>query len=679
MHEITQQINIQVLDTPLPPNTGLGTNFIDFAVHNNIHVIGIIAIILFIAAFFWLRRRSAHKASTIKIGIVSSTFILLTVLALQFVNFAKAASLLSLDAGILNVTITKPDLSATTSDTLRVPIELSPHSHLAFLKSVSDNRITIDLNSNTMTDQVTLLTDNDSDTSHALDYTINITSDLPAGNYVAYITHAVIEQTGEHFMFTIDTRMTNTPDTDPSHYDNTFTTFYIPTSGIVNFDPTSYEAPPHPYNWAIDWGDGTKYEIVTGTASDISDGIIHNYASPGEYQITIRPYGVTTDGWMNAFGFFSSSYGEANQPYNKNMFKSIDTPIPPQSRTRGSTYRFAYMFHEARNAIGIPADVFSLIDTSGDDDLSDMFNNIFNYYAYNSTTATIPTGLFDQIDTSSAANLSGMFNGVFVFYAYNSTTATIPNDLFHVVDTSSATDTSYLFRNAFGAYAYSSPTAIIPSVLFSTIDTSNVTNVAYMFSSTFAYCAYSSTTATIPTGLFDTIDTSNATDVRYLFSDTFRDFARSSTTATIPTGLFDTIDTSNATNMTNLFASTFDSYARSSTTATIPNNLFNLIDLTNATSINGLFNNTFTEYAYANDTPTTDVNNIWGGANFAGKITTANAYSVFNRIFYGMKSLTGSAQTFIDNKIGGVNPSRNTFAFRNTQVTDLALLDPFWR
>ncbi len=143
----------------------------------------------------------------------------------------------------------------------------------------------------------------------------------------------------ECFAFTIDTRMTDTLDTAPTHYDGTATTFSIPTSGYVN------GASAKSYNWSINWGDGSDEQTVAGSSSSSSAGIPHDYATAGEYQITIRPADTAAAGWMNALGFYSSTTANtANAQANKNIFKSIDTPLTNLMRSQGSTYRFAYMF-----------------------------------------------------------------------------------------------------------------------------------------------------------------------------------------------------------------------------------------------------------------------------------------------------------------------------------------------
>ena len=126
---------------------------------------------------------------------------------------------------------------------------------------------------------------------------------------------------------------------------------------------------------------------------------------------------------------------------------------------------------------------------------------------------------------------------------------------------------------------------------------------------------------------------------------------------------------------------TFWGYASSSTIGTIPSGLFDSIDTSSATNLNDMFYATFREYAFANKlsgTPDTDINDIWGNANFS-TVTAANAKSVFDHTFYDMPSLTGTAQTFINTKLGGINPNSWAGTFRNTGVTDLASLDTNWK
>ena len=596
MYEVTQQINAHVLDAsaPLaPPSTGFAGDFIAE------NLVGIVIIVVLGLLVFGLLRR---RYGIIKFGIMSIMILLLPVLTLQPANL-KAAPGLTLDAKTIDVTIRKPALSATATSTLTVPSDIELYDYNVMLKDITDNRVKIELNGITLTNDETLVAGDSDRISYTLNYTISITNDLPSGNYVADLEHDVTEK-GEVFKFTVDTRMTDTIDTDPTHYDDTATSFAIPTSGRVNNANNAY-------NWIINCGGGQANQIVSGTSSVTSAGIDCNYATPGEYQITIRPNGAATPGWLNGFGFYNNTSG-ANVQTNKNFFKSIDTPFTNNMRTPGSIFRFAYMFYGARNAASIPAKLFYNINTSSATNLSGAFLYTFDQYAYNSTTATIPVGLFNSVDVGSATNLSNMF------------------------------------------------------------------------SSTFRMCAYSSATATIPAKLFDSIDTSRATNLGNMFFITFYQYAHDSTVGTIPAGLFDSINTSNATNLSSMFIQTFSLYAYNSTTGTIPAGLFSSIDTSRATALTSLFSRTFDQYAFANKlggTPDTDINTIWGGANLS-RVTATNAggsTGVFYQTFYNMPSLTGTAQTFIDNKLGGINPTGWAYTFTGTGVIDYASLDPNWQ
>jgi len=44
-----------------------------------------------------------------------------------------------------------------------------------------------------------------------------------------------------------------------------------------------------------------------------------------------------------------------------------------------------------------------------------------------------------------------------------------------------------------------------------------------------------------------------------------------------------------------------------------------------------------------------------------------------------MRSLTGTAQTFISTKLGSINPSSAAWTFTGTGVTDLATLHANWK
>ena len=618
-------------------------------------------------------------------------------------------------------------------------------------------------------------------------YLQNAVVDLIAVTALANITISQLSKSvvtdEEFFKFTIDTRMTNTRDDDPTHFDGTATTFAIPTSGGIN-GGTDFE-----YDWVIDWGDGTPLTTVSGTSSPSGAGINHDYGIAKDYQITIKPNGASYDGWMNAFGFRNSVTG-ANSISNKIKFKSIDSPLPKQARTKGSTFRFSNLFYGLRNASEIPTDLFSLTNTSGDISTSNMFYQTFYEFAINSTTATIPAGLFDFLDMSNVKDASSMFNqtfshyagssavaeippglfasfdlanvvnaktmfsrtffhfasenedaaiptglfgaynmsnvddvsgmflGTFHNYASTSTTGTIPSDIFdsinvsnatnmaemfsgtfnnHVhestlgqipenlfnsINTVNATNLSGMFNGTFGSYAYQSTVGTIPEGLFDSIATSNATNMEYMFGNTFKYYAYESTQGTIPATLFNAIDSTAAVNTEYMFEHAFDSYATKSTLATIPSGLFNSLDISGVTYPMGMFCATFKYYGRGNPTAVIPSGLFSFIDLENAEEVYDLFNETFAYFATLANTEKTNINDVWGDANFADKLTpetAGGADGAFFRTFLNMFSLTGNAQTFIDTKLNGIIPNERARTFENTTVLDLASLNSNWK
>ena len=115
------------------------------------------------------------------------------------------------------------------------------------------------------------------------------------------------------FKFTIDTRQT-------AHGTNgTSTVFRLPFSGNSGN-----------VNWLVDWGDGASDRV---TYSPIpSEGELHNYGSPGEYTITIKPINPY-EAWLMRFGFGPSITGsentDARSQENRNKVVSLDSLLDP--------------------------------------------------------------------------------------------------------------------------------------------------------------------------------------------------------------------------------------------------------------------------------------------------------------------------------------------------------------
>jgi len=446
----------------------------------------------------------------------------------------------------------------------------------------------------------------------------------------------------QEFKFTVNTKLTDVIDTNAGYQTGTATTFIIPTQGFVSGNMTKA------YSWRIDWGDGSAIQTATGVGA--AAGITHDYVSTGgagEYQITIMSNGGATAGWLDAFGFGTGTTGAAAAA-NKNKIKTIDTSITDLMRTRNATYRFAYMFDGTRNLRTIPAWLFDGIDMTGSTNLSYMFMNMFNGAAYNSTVSTIPSGLFDFLEGSNASgtNAQQMFRNTFTNYGYNSTVANVPLGLFDYISTIGATDLSYMFYQTFMGFGYNSTVATLPTGLFSCVNTAKTANMTYMFYGAFQNFGYRSQVAAVPAGLFNFLDFGVTTNTAYMFYQTFSSFAYTSTSTVIPAGLM------------------------------------NSINLTNVTTLTSMFLRAFENFAYANTTASTDVLSIWTNANFAGKVTQALAggtTGVFYYTFNNARSITGYAQSFVTNKLGGITPAARAYTFTGSGALDALTIADNWR
>ena len=114
-----------------------------------------------------------------------------------------------------------------------------------------------------------------------------------------------------------------------------------------------------PYNWLIDWGDGTppetKSNFIDGAPQNslTSNGIPHIYATANTYTITITSAGLP-DAWLGAFGF------NENPNANKAKITKLITPFSAimtrtQAQINGTspmpTHEWAYAFYGCENMV----------------------------------------------------------------------------------------------------------------------------------------------------------------------------------------------------------------------------------------------------------------------------------------------------------------------------------------
>jgi hypothetical protein len=297
----------------------------------------------------------------------------------------------------------------------------------------------------------------------------------------------------------------------------------VPTSGAVTTTTSTTVAPNWAFSWYVNWGDGGATQTATGTSSQSSPGISHNYAAPGQYQITIRPTGAAASGWMNAYGAFEQL---AAWSTSTERILSFDTPLTNLMRISGAAFRFSRMFWHSPNLVGLPENLFWNISTAGVQNCSLMFQSSFNSSVQNSTTATIPDRLFDfsGLNTSGCTDVSQMFQNSFAWSFKDSVMATIPAGLFDRVSIQGASIAHGIFRGAFNNAMAASSVATIPSGLFDFLDTRQKTGLQYMFESAFNNFAKSSAAATIPANLFASINTSSATNTTDMYRGTFLNY-----------------------------------------------------------------------------------------------------------------------------------------------------------
>lgn len=619
-----------------------------------------------------------------------------------------------LDNSPISITIDKATALSATGETT-VTFEDTATSHVdiyAALNTNFDNNLGSNLTISTAnTDDLSSTANLSTTTNHIyttgpvttgettiFNVKVDITEDLPVGTYKGQVDFYGDYIMLEEFKFTIDTTLDRWG--DGYSYD-------IATYSNIDAVKDPYLKPKNiEYNWLINCdtiNNPDGFYAVSGISNDSYDNrLTCHYDEPGQYQISIRPNDEAVMGWLDAYG---GPWGE----WENSAFLSIDAPLTNIMRTANTNYRFAYMFSGSPNLIGIPADLFSYIDTSQDTNFEGMFEGIFARSSL-SSTAKIPSTLFSKINTANATNMSYMFSDTFSGFAYNSEDAIIPFDLFNLIDTSSATNLTSMFANTFRQFGQVSTTGSIPAQLFDAIDTSNAIKLDKMFYGTFEWYASNSENGTIPQGLFDGVHINNkVVDLNGMFHNTFAHYSTNTNDGVIPESLFATITTANVTNLENMFRGTFHSYGGS----IIPHGLFDSIDTSEATNMKHMFNETFylskggsipdelftairvnsgdevlmmfySTFGYYDNkigTGTSDIYKIWGNADLSGiTASVAGGYTgVFYYTFNGVSSLTGSAQDFINDYLSFTIPTSRAYTFTGTGISDLGTLAVNWK
>jgi hypothetical protein len=274
----------------------------------------------------------------------------------------------------------------------------------------------------------------------------------------------------EVFKFTIDMRLTDTVNTDPGHMSSADTLFEIPTVASIG----------NVFHWDVDWGDGSSENVGSYGGECMWGGTSHSYATPGQYQISIRPsYNTNYNSWMNCFRnshvecYSAGSSSFSGSKANLAKIKSIDTIL-----TENMFTTFSQRFGCMRNLELIPDNLFSEIDFSSMTACDYLFSETFRQTSYNITTMTIPTNLFSTLDTSNCQTTRAMFQNTFYNFAYSSSVATIPNGFLNGVDTTNSTNINSVLEGTFSGFAYANKKGGTPDTDLGTVFT-NATLVGF--------------------------------------------------------------------------------------------------------------------------------------------------------------------------------------------------------
>jgi hypothetical protein len=150
-----------------------------------------------------------------------------------------------------------------------------------------------------------------------------------------------------------------------------------------------------PYDWVVEWGDGTSEEA--SGVGDLGSFIPHLYVD-GEtsHRIIIRPNGGPSQGWFNAFGC-----GDFPDGVSAAKIKKLHSPITSVMRTM-SDFAFSAMFRGCSGLTEIPVNLLPA---------KTLAPGCYSYMFYGCSGLTeIPVNLLPA-KTIAASCYSSMFRG----------------------------------------------------------------------------------------------------------------------------------------------------------------------------------------------------------------------------------------------------------------------------
>jgi hypothetical protein len=327
--------------------------------------------------------------------------------------------------------------------------------------------------------------------------------------------------------------------------------FLEATTNAVNQDVKLNKYFANAFTVCWDWADDPA------VAESVAAATTNTYASPGTYDIELKPADRTYQGYgVWTFQSFTSS---PLIPTSGTTAQTVTvSSMPPMGRfmadaTTAPGYFFHY-FNRSGALTSLPAGSF---DTSGIAAAGGYFFSAFNS---NGNLTSLPAGSFDT------SNIAAAGNGFFSTFNDSGALASLPDGSF---DTSGITTAGTSF---FSRFNWSGALASLPAGSF---DTSNISGtVGDSFYYGFNY--YSDLTS-LPDDSFNTSNISGTVGVSF-----FSEFNHGGALASLPAGSFDT------SNITTSGGAFFYSFNYSGDLASLPAGSFDTSAITTAS--NNFFN-----------------------------------------------------------------------------------------
>ena len=430
-------------------------------------------------------------------------------------------------------------------------------------------------------------------------------------------------------------------------------TFSIPLHGSLNGTNVSPYLSPSPYNWNINWGDGSAVQTIANTDagapqnSNASVGIPHTYTSAGTYTIKITPNG-STSAWLGAFGFAQQPIAGANNATNKALVTKVVSPITPlMTRTPAQIEGSAVAPN--REWVGTFADCVNL--TMGDDfgfseswnDIEAVGDSFVMQMFFGCNNASFTMG--DSFNLPSGIKTAGSMFANSLFASCNGAAFTM-NEVFNLPSGFTSVGHTFaqsLFASCYGAAFNMNDVFTFPA---------GITSVGNSFAARAFYnCRGDAFTMNAVFNLPQTINTMGDTFCQYMFADCRGAAFTMNSVFNLPTGMTEFSGSGGF--VTNMFAGCSGPVFNMNTVFNLPQAVVNPGSSFATALFNGCSGNAFTMNSVFNLPP--GITTVTSG--FASTMfyqCSGNAFTM-NQVFNLPSGITAAGATFAYNTFNGCN------------------------